>query len=109
MSTDATVENDPLESGEPQEQERTPEQGPAPERVGNAGLGIAGVVAVLVSARGGIVPFVGPLFSYDGDGSPWWHWGLPHSVLALAPGVAGLLLGLFVIAESRGTAVGEDD
>jgi hypothetical protein len=32
---------------------------------------------------------------------------LAHSVLALVPGAAGVLLGLFVIAESRGVTVGK--
>jgi hypothetical protein len=74
--------------------------------VSRFGIGAAGVVAVLVSAWGGIVPYVGPAFNYSGDGSGSWHWNLAHSVLALAPGVAGVLLGLFVIAESRGVVVG---
>jgi hypothetical protein len=75
--------------------------------VGRLGIGTAGVVAVLVSAWGGIVPYVGPLFNYSGDGSGSWHWSLAHAVLALAPGVLGVLLGLFVIAESRGVVVGK--
>ena len=75
--------------------------------LGRLGIGTAGVVAVLVSAWGGIVPFVGPLFNYSGDGSGSWHWNLAHAVLALAPGVFGVLLGLFVIAESRGVVVGK--
>ncbi len=70
------------------------------------GLGAAGVVAVLVSVWGGIVPYVGPLFGYSGDGSGSWHWNLAHAVLALAPGILGVLLGVFVIAESRGIVVG---
>ena len=61
---------------------------------------------MLVSAWGGIVPYVGPLFAYAGDGSGAWHWNLAHAVLALAPGALGVLLGLFVIAESRGIVVG---
>jgi hypothetical protein len=75
--------------------------------LGRLGIGTAGVVAVLVSAWGGIVPYVGPLFNYSGDGSGSWHWNLAHAVLALAPGVFGVLLGLFVIAESRGVVVGK--
>lgn len=75
--------------------------------LGRLGLGTAGVVAVLVSAWGGIVPYVGPVFSYSGDGSGSWHWSLAHAVLALAPGALGVLLGLFVIAESRGITVGK--
>ncbi len=74
--------------------------------LGRFGIGAAGVVAVLVSAWGGIVPFVGPLFNYSGDGAGAWNWNLAHAVLALAPGVLGVLLGLFVIAESRGVVVG---
>jgi hypothetical protein len=62
---------------------------------------------VLVSAWGGIVPYVGPLFDYSGDGSGSWHWNLAHAVLALAPGILGVLLGVFVIAESRGIVVGK--
>lgn len=76
-------------------------------RLGRIGLGTAGVVAVLASAWGGIVPFVGPLFNYSGDRSGSWHWNLAHAVLAVAPGALGVLLGLFVIAESRGIVVGK--
>lgn len=75
--------------------------------LGRTGLGLAGVVAVLVSAWGGIVPYIGPLFNYSGDGSGSWHWSLAHAVLSLVPGAAGVLLGLFVIAESRGVTVGK--
>ncbi len=75
-------------------------------RLGRIGLGTAGVVAALVSAWGGIVPYVGPSFGYSGDGSGSWHWSLAHATLALVPGVAGVLVGLFVLAESRGVTVG---
>lgn len=75
--------------------------------LGRIGLGTAGVVAVLVSAWGGIVPFVGPLFNFSGDGTGSWYWNLPHAILGLVPGAAGVLLGLFVIAESRGVTVGK--
>jgi hypothetical protein len=75
--------------------------------LGRIGLGTAGVVAVLVSAWGGIVPYVGPLFSFSADGTGSWHWNLAHASLALIPGAAGVLLGLFVIAESRGITVGK--
>ncbi len=75
--------------------------------LGRIGLGTAGVVAVLVSTWGGIVPYVGPLFDYSGDGSLSWHWSMAHVVLALAPGAVGVLLGLFVFAESRGITVGK--
>ncbi len=76
-------------------------------RLGRVGLGTAGVVALLASAWGGIVPYVGPLFGFSADGAGSWHWSLAHSMLFLAPGAAGVLLGLFVIAESRGVTVGK--
>ena len=75
-------------------------------RLGRIGLGTAGVVATVVSAWGGIVPYIGPLFSFSGDGSGSWHWSMAHAVLALVPGALGVLLGLFVVAESRGVTVG---
>jgi hypothetical protein len=75
--------------------------------LGRVGLGTAGFVALLVSAWGGIVPYVGPLFGFSADGAGSWHWSLAHSMLFLVPGAAGVLLGLFVIAESRGVTVGK--
>jgi hypothetical protein len=76
-------------------------------RLGRIGLGTAGFVAVLVSAWGGIVPFVGPSFGFSADGAGSWHWNLAHVVLALVPGAVGFVLGLFVLAESRGITVGK--
>ena len=76
-------------------------------RLGRVGLGTAGVVAVLAAAWGGIVPFVGPLFRFSADGSGSWHWNLAHALLALVPGAVGVMLGLFVIAESRGVTIGK--
>jgi hypothetical protein len=75
--------------------------------LGRFGLGTAGVLAVLVSAWGGIVPYIGPSFNFSGDGTATWHWSMAHAVLALVPGAAGVLLGLFVIAEARGVTVGK--
>lgn len=74
--------------------------------LGRIGLGSAGVVAIVVSAWGGIVPYIGPLFDYSGDGSGSWEWNMAHSLLALVPGVAGVLLGSLVLAEARGVRVG---
>ncbi len=75
-------------------------------RGGRLGLATVGMIAALVSAWGGILPFVGPMFSYSADGSGSWHWSLSHSFLALVPGVVGVLLGLFVMARSRVVDVG---
>jgi hypothetical protein len=80
----------------------------APERVKvrSLGLGLVGVVAVLTSAWGGIIPYVGPLFGYSGDGTGSWYWNTPHAVLALIPGALGVFLGLVVIGEARGVVFG---
>src|ERR1700722_5337549 len=102
MSTSAIAGGDRVER-----QELDGHQVRARGHLGRFGITTAGVVAVLVSAWGGIVPYVGPLFDYSGDGSGSWHWNLAHGVLALAPGILGVLLGLFVIAESRGVVVGK--
>ena len=88
--------------------ERPPSrQGNSSARVhlGRSGLVIAGAVAVVVSAWAGLIPYIGPSFGFSGDGSRSWHWSLAHSVLALIPGAAGVLLGLFVMGAARGTAV----
>ncbi len=102
MTTGTLTGNERVEHSEVQRHAAKPRV-----RLGRIGLGTAGVVAVLVSAWGGIVPFVGPLFNFSGDGSGSWHWNLAHAVLAVAPGALGVLLGLFVIAESRGIVVGK--
>ncbi len=102
MSTSAIASSEAVPRQEVGEREVVP----ARVHVGQFGVGLAGLVAVLVSAWGGIVPYVGPLFGYGGDGSGAWHWSLAHTLLALVPGVAGVLLGLFVLAESRGISLG---
>jgi hypothetical protein len=99
MSTTAISRGDRLER-------RDARSGDARVHLGRFGLETAGFVAVLVSAWGGIVPYVGPLFNFSGDGSGAWHWNLAHSMLALVPGVVGVLLGLFIIAQARGISVG---
>ena len=76
-------------------------------QIGRFGLETAGAIAVLVSAWGGIVPFVGPLFGYSADGSGSWHWDLAHSVLGFAPGAVGVVLGVFVVRQARGIVAGK--
>ncbi len=107
MTTGTLTGNERFERSEVQRSQGERAEAGARSRLGRIGLGTAGVVAVLVSAWGGIVPFVGPIFGFSGDGSASWHWNLAHAVLALVPGAVGVLLGLFVIAESRGVTVGK--
>jgi hypothetical protein len=63
----------------------------------------AGFVALLVSAWGGIVPFVGPTFGFSADGASSWHWNLAHAALGLAPGAVGFLFGLSLLVPSVST------
>lgn len=68
------------------------------ERVYTPSIETAGLLTLLVGAWGGIVPFVGPLFGFSGDGSGAWKWNLPHALLSLAPGAAAVIAGLLVMA-----------
>jgi hypothetical protein len=74
--------------------------------VGSVKLAVIGLVAILASAWGGIVPYVGPVFGFSADGSASWHWNVAHGVLALIPGALGVFLGFIVMEEARGAAVG---
>jgi hypothetical protein len=71
-------------------------------------LVLAGLLTVLTAAWAGIVPFVGPLFGFSGDGSGSWHWSLAHALLGLAPAAVAVGAGLLLIgsaplaARSRG-------
>jgi len=76
-----------------------------PMRVGRFGIATVGLIAALTSAWGGIVPYVGPIFGFSGDGSPSWHWDMAHSLLALIPGAVGVVLGLFVMGSARVTTM----
>jgi hypothetical protein len=74
--------------------------------IGRIGIGTVGVLTVLISAWGGIVPFIGPAFGYSADGAGSWHWSLTHAVLGLVPGAIGVVVGLLILAEIRGIDVG---
>jgi hypothetical protein len=74
--------------------------------VGSVKLAVIGVVAIVTSAWGGIVPYVGPIFGFSADGSGSWYWNAAHAVLALIPGALGVFLGFVVMEEARGAAVG---
>jgi hypothetical protein len=64
-------------------------------------LFLAGLVALLVSAWGGIVAFVGPTFGFSADGTQSWYWSLSHALLALVPGAVGVVVGLALMGYSR--------
>lgn len=62
-----------------------------------AGYGTIGILAVLLGAWGGIVPYVGPVFGYSSNGAGSWVWSLQHAVLYLIPGAAALFAGLLLL------------
>ncbi len=74
--------------------------------VGHFGLGTVSLLLIGISAWGGIIPFVGPTFGYNADGTASWHWSLTHAVVALIPGAIGVFVGMMVLAGSRGLVVG---
>jgi len=74
--------------------------------VGRVGLGTVGVVTVLISAWGGIIPYVGPVFGYSADGTGSWYWNLSHAVLGLVPGALAFVMGILMVRETREVIVG---
>lgn len=62
------------------------------------GLVSVGLAALLVSAWGGIVPFIGPTFSFTANNTPAWHWSNMHLWLHVVPGVVGIVFGLVVLS-----------
>jgi hypothetical protein len=56
---------------------------------------------VLLAAWGGVVPFVGPAFGYNSNGSPSWHWSFLHAMLYVVPGAVGVVAGLLVLTRAR--------
>lgn len=72
----------------------------------SASLWSLGVITLLISAWGGIIPYLGPTFSFSADGANSWQWNLTHSVLALGPGAIGCLVAFSFLAplSSEGVA-----
>lgn len=66
------------------------------------GLALIGLSALLVSAWGGIVPYVGPIFGYSSNGSPAWNWTFQHALLYLIPGAVGVVVSLAVMSRAGG-------
>lgn len=64
------------------------------------GVATAGLLTVLVGAWAGIVPYVGPVFGYDGTGTGSFVWDQSHALLWLVPGAAAVLLGLMLLTSA---------
>ncbi len=65
-----------------------------------ASLGTVGILTVLFGAWAGIVPFVGPLFGYNANGTKAWVWNLPHALIWLAPGAVAVVMGLMMLSRA---------
>jgi hypothetical protein len=70
-------------------------------RSSSISLGMVGFIALVASAWGGIVVFVGPTFGFSADGAASWHWDLSHVVLALIPGALGCVAALTFLAPAN--------
>jgi hypothetical protein len=58
---------------------------------------VAGALAIVVGAWGGIAPYVGHALHYSIDGSATWTWNLQHGLLSLLPGAMAVVGGTIVI------------
>ncbi len=70
---------------------------------GSFGVVFAGLLAVLLSAWAGIVPYVGPTFGFSADGTSSWTWNDAHTYGALVPGAVGVIFALTILAGARRT------
>lgn len=61
---------------------------------------IAGTVAIVVGAWGGIAPYVGHALHYSADGSATWTWNLQHGLLSLLPGAMAVAGGAVLVASA---------
>lgn len=74
-------------------------------RVRASGLVVAGVITILLALWGGIIPFIGPTFSYSADGSTAWNMTNGHLVVAVLPGAVAFAAGLVMLMTApRGVA-----
>jgi hypothetical protein len=76
--------------------------GKAAKRSAGAGLAVIGVLAILIGAWGGIVPYLGPTFGYSSNGIASFHWSLMHALLYLVPGAVAVFAG-FCLLTLRGS------
>jgi hypothetical protein len=58
---------------------------------------VVGVLAIVVGAWGGLVPYIGHAISFSADGSTTWTWNLQHSLLYLLPGTVAVVGGSIAV------------
>ena len=65
------------------------------------GLFMGGILALLLSAWSGIIPYVGPIFGFSADGTSSWTWNDAHTYGALVPGAVAFVACLMILACAR--------
>jgi hypothetical protein len=73
------------------------QSGESPLHGDKTGLVTAGVLTILISAWGALIPFVEPVFGFHATGTPSLHWNAAHALLAVVPGVVALAMGIVVL------------
>ena len=73
---------------------------------GRTGIMAAGVLTILTSAWGTLIPFVQPMFGFHATGTPSLHWNAAHILLAVVPGVIGVAMGFVVLWAASQAVVG---
>ena len=73
---------------------------------GRTGIVTVGVLTILISAWGALIPFVEPIFGFHATGTPSLHWNAAHTLLAVVPGVIGVAMGFVVLWAASEVAVG---
>ena len=69
------------------------------------GLALIGLIGLLTSAWGGIVPYVGPMFGFNSNGSASWEWSFLHAMVYLVPGVVGVFASLVVLSRAGASSI----
>lgn len=64
---------------------------------GRAGIVTVGVLTILISAWGVLIPFVEPVFGFHATGTPAWRWNAAHTLLAVVPGAVGVVMGFVIL------------
>ena len=72
----------------------------------SAGLGLLGLLAILIGAWGGVVPYLGPTFGFHSTAAGSWFWNWQHALLYLIPGAATVLMGLWMWVLAARTRAG---
>jgi hypothetical protein len=63
-------------------------------------IGVFAFFALLVSAWGGLAPFIGPAFGYTGAGGGSFQWSLARAILSVLPAIVGVVGALLVLGAS---------